>query len=126
MKRFIITFLLLVTTTFMFAEDKGWYNTQEATIAETEPGSIPISDGCYYILTLSVSQSHFTLDLGEHLKDAANTLKFEIPVDKDYYNSCYVGQEIADNFRIGSLLFKSSVGKWRVKVVNKKVVRKVE
>ena len=39
MKRFIITFLLLVTTTFMFAEDKGWYNTQEATIAETEPGS---------------------------------------------------------------------------------------
>lgn len=74
-----------------------------------------------YILTLEIKQSHFTLDISEHLKDSMNAIKIQIPVDKEYYDSIEVGQNIADEFRMGSLVFKGTFGNFKVEVIEKEV-----
>ena len=72
-----------------------------------------------YIVVFEIKQSHFTLDLSEHLKDAMNSLTMEIPVDKEFYDSVEIGDVISEEFRTGSLLMKGSFGKWKVTVANK-------
>lgn len=129
MKKFLFLMIFMVASTFVFAEP-NWWEIDEPVVEKTSTRptatlkEVSYSSGVYYILTLEISQSHFSLDLTEHLKDAVNKLTIEIPVDKDYYDSVQIGKEIADNFRIGSLVFKGSIGKWKVKVINKKVVNK--
>ena len=75
-----------------------------------------------YVVTFEASQSHITLDIGTLIKDAMNTTEFEVMVDKRYYDSVEVGQSINNDFRIGSLLMKGSVGSWDIKVADKKVM----
>ena len=72
-----------------------------------------------YVITFNIKQSHFTLDLGEHLKDAMNDISIEIPVDKEYYDSVEVGDIIDDSFRMGSFIWKGSFGNWKVTVESK-------
>lgn len=74
-----------------------------------------------YVLGIKLEQSHFTLDITEHAKDAMNAIEFEIPVDKDYYNSVSVGEEIVDDFRVGSFIFNGSLGDWEMTVEHKHV-----
>lgn len=79
-----------------------------------------------YVVTFEASQSHITLDIGTLIKDAMNTTEFEVMVDKRYYDSVEVGQSINNDFRIGSLLMKGSVGSWDIKVADKKVVQQLD
>ena len=72
-----------------------------------------------YVITFNIKQSHFTLDLGEHLKDTMNDISIEIPVDKEYYDSVEVGDVIDDSFRMGSFIWKGSFGNWKVTVESK-------
>ena len=72
-----------------------------------------------YVITFNIKQSHFSLDLGEHLKDAMNDISIEIPVDKEYYDSVEVGDIIDDSFRMGSFIWKGSFGNWKVTVESK-------
>ncbi len=74
-----------------------------------------------YILTINISQSHFTLDLSQHIKDAMNDINIQIPVDKEFYDSVEVGTVLDDTFRIGSLLMKGSFGNWEVTIVEKEI-----
>ena len=74
-----------------------------------------------YILTLELSQSHFTLDLEEHMKDALNAIEFELPVDKELFDNVKVGTRIVDDFRVGSLLLRGSLGSWDMKVTDKEI-----
>lgn len=74
-----------------------------------------------YVLGIKLKQSHFTLDITEHARDEMNAIEFEIPVDKDYYNSLSVGDEIVDDFRVGSFIFNGSLGDWEMTVVNKNI-----
>ena len=53
-----------------------------------------------YLITLRIEQTHFTLDLSEHLKDKMNEIEFDITVDKDYYDSVSIGSVISNDFRI--------------------------
>lgn len=80
------------------------------------------SNTAKYIVTLNIKQSHFTLDLGQHLKDEMNDISIQIPVDKEYFDSVNVGDTIADDFRMGSLIFKGSFGNWKVTVQNKEIL----
>lgn len=94
----------------------------DRVLAELKPATNSSSiavDANYYIVEFEIKQSHFTLDISEHLKDSINKLTFEVPVDKDYYNKVYVGQEITDSFRMGSFVMKGSIGKWKITVKNK-------
>ena len=74
-----------------------------------------------YVITFNIKQSHFSLDLGEHLKDAMNDISIEIPVDKEYYDSVEVGDVIDDSFRMGSFIWKGSFGNWKVTVESKDI-----
>jgi hypothetical protein len=72
-----------------------------------------------YILKLHLKQSHFSLSITKHIKDAANAIDFELPVDKDFYNSVEVGTPIIDEFRTGSFVLSGSFGDWEMTVKEK-------
>lgn len=74
-----------------------------------------------YVVTFNIKQTHLTLDLKQHLKDAFNDISIQVPVDKEYYDSVEIGDTIADNFRMGSFIFKGSFGNWNVTVQDKSV-----
>ena len=74
-----------------------------------------------YVITFNIKQTHFTLDIGEHLKDSMNDASIEIPVDKEYYDSVEVGDVIDDSFRMGSFIWKGSFGNWKVTVESKDI-----
>ena len=74
-----------------------------------------------YVMTFNIKQAHFTLDIGEHLKDSMNDISIEIPVDKEYYDSVEVGDVIDDSFRMGSFIWKGSFGNWKVTVESKNI-----
>lgn len=74
-----------------------------------------------YLITFELKQSHFSLDIGKHIKDATNKMKFPIAVSKEYYDNVKVGQEIVDKFRMGSMIMNGSFGDWKIKVINKQL-----
>ena len=76
----------------------------------------------HYILKIRLKQSRVSLDIGEHIKDNMNAIEFELPVDKDFYNSVSVGTKITDEFRVGSFILNGSFGSWDM-TVKGKVVR---
>lgn len=94
----------------------------ERNALANEVTNIKIKNGTVkYVVTFNIKQSHFTLDIGQHLKDAMNDISIQIPVDKEYYDSVEIGDTIADDFRMGSLIFKGSFGNWNITVEDKRV-----
>lgn len=87
---------------------------------KNEITDIKIENGtAKYIVTFNIKQSHFTLDFTQHIKDEMNDISIQIPVDKEYYDSVEVGDTIADDFRMGSFIFKGSFGNWDITVEDK-------
>lgn len=74
-----------------------------------------------YIITINIKQSHFTLDIGKHIKDKMNDIDIQIPVDKDFYDSVEVGTVLDDSFRVGSFWMEGSIGSWDIKVIDKEI-----
>ena len=96
---------------------------EQKTLIEAEIVDAKEANGtAKYVVTFRIKQSHFTLDLGEHLKDSMNEITFDVLVDKEYYDSVSVGSTINDDFRMGSLIMHGSFGNWNV-TVDKKEVR---
>lgn len=73
-----------------------------------------------YILTFSLIQEH-PFDIEKQIKDAFNEVKFELPVDKDFYHEVKIGQRIVDEFREGSFILEGSVGNSVMKIINKEI-----
>lgn len=88
---------------------------QEVAALKVEAGNAK------YVVTFNISQKHFTLDLGDIMKDAMNDISIQIPVDKEYYDSVEIGDTIEDSFRLGSFVFKGSFGTWDITVENKEI-----
>lgn len=96
--------------------------TAERDTLKNEVTDIKVENGtAKYIITFNIKQSHFTLDIGQHLKDEMNELSIQIPVDKEYYDSVNVGDTIADDFRVGSFIFAGSFGNWDITVEDKSI-----
>lgn len=96
---------------------------QEKDSLQTEITDIKLANGtAKYVITFNIKQTHFTLDIGQHLKDAMNDISIQIPVDKEYYDSVKVGDVIDDSFRMGSLIMYGSFGNWKVTVENKEIM----
>ena len=83
-------------------------------------------DDIVYVIELEISQSHFTLDLGEHLKDSMNKITIPIQVSEEYYYSIEVGDTLSNEFRVGSFIFKGSIGSWNIEVIDKQAASKSE
>lgn len=89
---------------------------------ENQISDIKVENGtAKYVVTFNISQSHFTLDLGQHMKDEMNDISIQIPVDKEYYDSVEIGDTIDDSFRMGSLIFSGSFGSWDVSIEDKEI-----
>ena len=74
-----------------------------------------------YFLKLRLKQSHLSLSIKKHVKDAMNAIEFELPVDKDFYDSVSEGTEIIDKFRFGSFILYGNLGDWEMTVKEKYV-----
>lgn len=74
-----------------------------------------------YVLSIKGKQSRFSLDLGEHAKDAMNAFTFDIPVDAVFYKSVSIGTELVDDFRSGSFIMNGSFGSMKLTVINKRI-----
>lgn len=95
---------------------------EQKTALLSEIKDIKVENGvAKYIVTFNIRQSHFTLDISQHMKDAMNDISIQIPVDKEYFDSVEVGDTIADDFRVGSFIFKGSLGNWDVTVEAKEI-----
>lgn len=77
-----------------------------------------------YILKIRLKQAHFSLSIKKHIKDTINAIDFEIPVDKEFYDSVSKGTEIIDDFRFGSLILSGSFGDWEMTVKDKEIREK--
>lgn len=96
--------------------------TEKCSLEETITDLKVESGTAKYVLTINIKQSHFTLDIGQHLKDSMNDISIQIPVDKEYFDSVNVGDVIDDSFRMGSLIFKGSFGNWNITVEDKEIL----
>lgn len=78
-----------------------------------------------YIVKIKIHQTTYTLSLTEHIKNKFNDVEFEIPVDKDYYDKCSIGQSVTDTgLKIGSLLRDGDFSKLNVKITGKRTIRR--
>lgn len=76
-----------------------------------------------YAVKLSIKQSHFTLDFGQHIKDSMNEVIIDIPVSKQFYDKVNKGDVLDNSFRMGSFLMNGSIGSWNITITDKYIVR---
>lgn len=115
--------MMLCTLSMIYADE--WYENEttakQETVKETKFITCDMSSfDTLYVITFEISQSHLSFDLTEHLKDAMNKLTFEVPVDVDYFNKLKIGDTVSNQFRTGSLIAKGSIGKWKIRVIDKR------
>ena len=135
MKRFTLIMVLLISIILLAGcsnSDLELERSQLQSEIETLQGEVDtlqeIGDGLIqkddiiYVLELEISQSHFTLDFEEHLKDSLNKITIPIQVSEEYYYSIEEGDTLSNEFRVGSFIFKGSIGSWDIKVINKQTV----
>ena len=78
-----------------------------------------------YIVKIKIHQTTYTLDIEEHIKNKINDVEFEIPVDKSYYDRCYIGQTVSDpGLKIGSLVFNGDFSKLKITIIGKRTVKR--
>jgi hypothetical protein len=74
-----------------------------------------------YILKIRLKQSRISLDISKHMKDAINTIEFELPVDKEFYDSVQVGTKITKKFRTGSFILNGTWSDWTMTIKEKSI-----
>ena len=129
MKKYIIALIVMIAVTLSGCSKTETVTNEDVAKLEAERDQLneeilntKIDNGlAKYVITFNIKQTHFTLDIGEHLKDAMNDISIEIPVDKEYYDSVEVGDTIDDSFRVGSFIWKGSFGNWKVTVESKDI-----
>lgn len=78
------------------------------------------SKECEKYLEIELSQSRFSLDPLEHLKDGMNKVTFLLPVSCKFYSEVNIGDQLLKHrFRSGSFIVSGSMGKWSLKVKQK-------
>lgn len=74
-----------------------------------------------YIIKFRLKQSHLSLSISKHIKDEMNAIEFDLPVDKEFYNKVNLGDEVIDEFRVGSFIMNGRFGDWEMTVIDKKI-----
>lgn len=113
---------LLVSSCGNNTEVKTLRQENEALIAELKAlKANGVANAPKYILKIRLKQSHFSLSIKKHIKDAVNAVEFELPVDKEFFDSVSEGTELVDKFRFGSFVLYGSFGDWEMTVKEKEV-----
>ena len=136
MKKYIIALIVIIAVTLSGCSETETVTNEDIAKIESEIAQLEAerdrlneeildtkidNNLAKYVIAFNIKQTHFTLDIGEHLKDAMNDISIEIPVDKEYYDSVEVGDTIDDSFRVGSFIWKGSFGNWKVTVESKDI-----
>ena len=136
MKKYVITLIAIIAITLSGCSKTETVTNEDVAKLESEIAQLEAerdrlneeildtkidNNLAKYVIAFNIKQTHFTLDIGEHLKDAMNDISIEIPVDKEYYDSVEVGDTIDDSFRVGSFIWKGSFGNWKVTVESKDI-----
>lgn len=74
------------------------------------------------IVKLSLRQVSYSLSISKQIKDSINEEEFELPIDCDTYDHVNIGTNLFDGMRAGSAIIYGSLGSWRLKVTNKRMV----
>jgi len=121
MKPIIITFAVFVL--FSCGNNKELENLKKenaALAAQVKALKESVdTKGPKYMLKLRLKQSHLSLSIKKHIKDAVNAVEFELPVDQEFYDSVSEGTEIIDKFRFGSMVLYGTLGDWEMTVKQK-------
>lgn len=72
-----------------------------------------------YYIKLKFTQSSFTLNLVQHLKDSANSFSITIPTTKKFYESVKKGQTLSSIFKTASFLINGRIGNRKIIVEDK-------
>lgn len=99
---------------------KSEYDVLSALVSQAKIDSVP-EENKRYIITLEIKQSHFSLNLKDHIKDSVNAIELDIAVDKEYYDSYEKGDEVLSEFRAGSFITSGKLGSWKITVEDKRV-----
>lgn len=74
-----------------------------------------------YIVKFQIKQGTFTLNPWEHIKNSMNAIEVEIPVDREFYNTLKIDQDLTDAFKWGSLVFDGDFSNLHMRVVGKRI-----
>lgn len=74
-----------------------------------------------YVLTIKFAASRISLDIFEHMKDAANAGHFSIPVSKEFYDNVSIGTKLSDDFKVGSFIMNGSFSSWDIRISEKHI-----
>ena len=115
-----IAAILLVGLPFATGDCKGGKSVEhpQRAVVQTNPKTNTV-----HYLSLEFRQSSFTLSIGQHIRDAANSFSITIPTTKEFYNSVRVGDELGSKFKGASFIMTGNVGKRKV-IVKDKFTRK--
>lgn len=133
-KQFLLPCLLMVTPIILTgcASDEEYKQELQAEITELEEEITELEairdgliskDDVSYIIEIEISQTHYSWDIDEHLKDSMNAISIPIEVSQEYYYSVEVGDTLNSDLRIGSAIFKDSFGSWNITVKDKETVK---
>lgn len=65
-------------------------------------------------------QDRVSLNPFQHMKDSMNKTEFSLDMPCAFTDNLKIGDNLIDkNFRVGSLIFRGSVGKWKLDVASK-------
>jgi len=78
-------------------------------------------EGTIYLITIEISKSSFTLDIGQHIKDHFNTMTLVLPVSKEFYFECEEGKKLNNSFRASSFLLSGSISWNNIKIIKKEM-----
>lgn len=74
-----------------------------------------------YVLTVTLKQTSYSLDLEKHLKNQMNAQTFDLVVDKLAYDTAQPGDDLFNAFRSGSFIINGSLGSWKLTVKSKRM-----
>ena len=80
-----------------------------------------------YYITLKFTQTSYTLNVWQHVKDSANAFSFTFPTTKRFYDSLKVGQVLDSKFKWASLILnkKNNIGRRKI-IVEDKFTKEVD
>lgn len=83
--------------------------------------ALSAGQGVRYVLTVTLKQSSYSLDLEKHLKNQMNAQTFDLVVDKLAYDAAKPGDDLFNAFRTGSFIINGSLGSWKLTVNSKRI-----